>query len=53
MSSRPVITSVPYTTTNSFSVNAKGVARAAGLLAQQCRRHLEALQYTQPALYRH
>jgi hypothetical protein len=42
-----------YTTINSFSVNTMGVARAAGLLAQQCRRHIEALQYTQPPLYRH
>jgi hypothetical protein len=39
-----------YTTTNSFSVNTGGVARAAGLLAQQCQRHLEALQHTQPPL---
>jgi hypothetical protein len=41
-----------YTTPNSFSVNTRGVARAAGLLAQQCQRHLEALQYTQPPLSR-
>jgi hypothetical protein len=42
-----------YTTTNGCSVNTRGVARAADLLAQQCQLHLEALQHMQAPLYRH